>query len=228
MNTQMNIAIDGPAGAGKSTVAKLLAEKLGFVYIDTGAMYRALTWKAIEDNVDVNDEKKLHQLLKACDITLVNESGRSIVKLNGQDVSEEIRNTSVTNNVSYVAKHPLIRKEMVSKQQLLATGGGTVMDGRDIGTAVLPEADVKIFLTASVEERAKRRHEENMAKGMSSDLVKLKEDIAKRDKLDSERDVAPLKQAEDAIVLDSTSMSIKEVVENIFGVIVERDGTVEH
>jgi cytidylate kinase len=224
----MNIAIDGPAGAGKSTVAKLLAEKLGFVYIDTGAMYRALTWKAIEDNVDVNDEKKLHQLLKACDITLVNESGRSIVKLNGQDVSEEIRNTSVTNNVSYVAKHPLIRKEMVSKQQLLATGGGTVMDGRDIGTAVLPEADVKIFLTASVEERAKRRHEENMAKGMSSDLVKLKEDIAKRDKLDSERDVAPLKQAEDAIVLDSTSMSIKEVVENIFGVIVERDGTVEH
>ncbi|MCR6096538.1 (d)CMP kinase [Salipaludibacillus agaradhaerens] len=228
MNTQMNIAIDGPAGAGKSTVAKLLAEKLEFVYIDTGAMYRALTWKAIKENVDVNDEKVLHQLLKECDIALVNESGHSLVKLNGQDVTEEIRNASVTNNVSYVAKHPLIRKEMVSKQQLLAANGGTVMDGRDIGTAVLPEANVKIFLTASVEERAKRRHEENISKGMSSDLVKLKEDIAKRDQIDSERDVAPLKQAEDAIVLDSTSMSIEEVVENIYGVIVERDGTVEH
>ncbi|WP_078576889.1 (d)CMP kinase [Salipaludibacillus agaradhaerens] len=228
MNTQMNIAIDGPAGAGKSTVAKLLAEKLGFVYIDTGAMYRALTWKAIKENVDVNDEKVLHQLLKECDIALVNDSGHSLVKLNGQDVTEEIRNASVTNNVSYVAKHPLIRKEMVTKQQLLAANGGTVMDGRDIGTAVLPEANVKIFLTASVEERAKRRHEENISKGMSSDFVKLKEDIAKRDQIDSERDVAPLKQAEDAIVLDSTSMSIEEVVENIYGVIVERDGTVEH
>jgi cytidylate kinase len=224
----MNIAIDGPAGAGKSTVAKLLAEKLEFIYIDTGAMYRALTWKAIKENVDVNHEKELHQLLKECDITLVNESGRSHVKLNGQDVTDEIRNASVTNTVSYVAKHPLIRKEMVSKQQLLAANGGTVMDGRDIGTAVLPEANVKIFLTASVEERAKRRHEENVAKGMPSDFVKLKEDIAKRDQIDSERDVAPLKQAEDAIVLDSTSMSIEEVVDNIFSVIVERDGTVEH
>ncbi|PYZ94489.1 cytidylate kinase [Salipaludibacillus keqinensis] len=227
MTTQINIAIDGPAGAGKSTVAKLLAEKLQFVYIDTGAMYRALTWKAIDENIDVNNEQLLNELLKQTDIQLVNQSGVIGIKLNDQDVTETIRSARVTNHVSYVAKHSLIRKEMVAKQQKLAEQGGTVMDGRDIGTAVLPDADVKIFLTATVEERARRRHEEQLSKGMPSDFEQLKRDIAKRDQLDSEREIAPLKKAVDAIEIDSTSMTIEEVVEHIYAIVVERNGTIE-
>ncbi|SER44957.1 (d)CMP kinase [Salipaludibacillus aurantiacus] len=227
MKTEMNIAIDGPAGAGKSTVAKLLAEKLSFVYVDTGAMYRALTWYALENNVDVNNEGILNELLKESDIELVNESGSLKIKMNQKDISEDIRSSEVTNNVSYVAKHEKIRKEMVRKQQKLAQKGGVVMDGRDIGTAVLPAAEVKVFLTASVEERAKRRHEEHLSKGLPSDLALLKEEIAKRDQIDSEREFAPLKKAEDAIELDSTSMTIHEVVDRIYSIAAERDGAVE-
>ncbi|WP_416151763.1 (d)CMP kinase [Salipaludibacillus sp. HK11] len=227
MTTLMNIAIDGPAGAGKSTVAKLLAEKLMFVYIDTGAMYRALTWKALQEKVDVNNEHLLNKLLQQTDIQLVNQSGEHHVKINNSDVTEDIRTTLVSNNVSYVAKHSLIRAEMVSKQQKLAEQGGTVMDGRDIGTAVLPKADVKIFLTASVDERAKRRHEEQLSKDIPSDYLQLREEIAKRDQLDTERKVAPLKKAVDAIEIDSTSMTISEVVDHIYTIVAERTGAVE-
>jgi cytidylate kinase len=226
--TQINIAIDGPAGAGKSTVAKLLAEKLKFVYIDTGAMYRALTWKAVKDKVDVNDEQKLNLLLKQTEIQLLNQSGNLRIILNKIDITDDIRTSEVTNNVSYVAKHSLIRKEMVAKQQKLAAQGGTVMDGRDIGTFVLPQAGVKIFLTATVDERAKRRHEEQVGKGIASDYNLLRNEIAKRDKLDSEREIAPLKKAVDALEIDSTSMTILEVVDHIYGMVAERDGSVEY
>ncbi|WP_280768246.1 (d)CMP kinase [Salipaludibacillus daqingensis] len=227
MKTQMNVAIDGPAGAGKSTVAKLLADKLKFIYIDTGAMYRALTWKAVKEDMDVNNQQDLNALLDKTDIQLINRSGNLRIILDEEDVTEKIRGSDVTNNVSYVAKHSLIRQKMVLKQQKLAEQGGTVMDGRDIGTAVLPYAELKVFLTATVDERAKRRHEEQLEKGLPSNFNQLRDEIAKRDKLDSERDIAPLKKAEDALEIDSTSMSIQEVVDHIYELVVERDGSVE-
>lgn len=218
----MNIAIDGPAGAGKSTVAKMVAEELSYIYIDTGAMYRAITYEAIQNNIDVNDERKLVELLKELDIELINTEGSQRILLNGKDITEEIRSSDVTNNVSYVAKHQKIRQEMVKRQQLLAVKGGTVMDGRDIGTMVLPEAELKVFLTASVEERARRRHEEHLAKGQSSDYDKLINEIRQRDKIDSEREIAPLIKAEDAVEVNSTTMSIKEVVHSILALVEER------
>ncbi|MGJ9384846.1 cytidylate kinase [Salipaludibacillus neizhouensis] len=227
MNKRINIAIDGPAGAGKSTVAKMVAEEISFIYVDTGAMYRALTWYALQNDCNVDDEPGLVNLLKKTDIQLINQGGVLHIYLNKQDVTEEIRSSEVTGQVSYVAKHGEIRKEMVAKQQQLALAGGTVMDGRDIGTAVLPHAELKIFLTATVEERATRRHEELVSKGIKSDYLSLKKQIAQRDKLDSEREVAPLKKASDAIEIDSTSMTINEVVEAINALIDKGDYNVE-
>ncbi|WP_417891465.1 (d)CMP kinase [Bacillus alkalicola] len=220
----MNIAIDGPAGAGKSTVAKLVADRLSYVYIDTGAMYRALTYMALQNEVSVDDGEALKKLLSDLKIELVNKNGKQLIYVNEKDVSEEIRHSEVTNKVSYVAKHSDIRKEMVYKQQQLASGGGTVMDGRDIGTAVLPDAELKLFLNASVDERARRRHEEMISKGFDSNIDVLKEEIRKRDQMDSEREVAPLKKADDAIEIDSTSMSINEVVVLILSFVEERKG----
>lgn len=221
MDRRINVAIDGPAGAGKSTVAKKLADKLSFVYIDTGAMYRALTWYALQNDCDVNHENALAELLKKADIQLLNQNGELHIYLNGEDVTKEIRSPDVTNQVSYVAKHGKIREEMVSKQQELAVSGGTVMDGRDIGTAVLPEAELKVFLTATVEERASRRHDELIKKGHLSDFHSLKQEIAKRDQIDTSRKFAPLKKATDAIEIDSTSMTIQEVVESIYTLVNE-------
>ncbi|MFA9556125.1 (d)CMP kinase [Evansella sp. AB-rgal1] len=225
MMKQINIAIDGPAGAGKSTVAKMVAEKLSYVYIDTGAMYRALTYEALNKKVNINDGEKLFDVLSNITFYLENKNSGQSIYINGQDVSEQIRSSFVTNQVSYVAKHSKVRTEMVKRQQLLAENGGTVMDGRDIGTAVLPEAEVKIFLTASVEERARRRHEELLTKGQPSKLEKLKEEISLRDKLDSEREIAPLKKAEDAREINSTSMTIPEVVNAILSFVDERRET---
>lgn len=222
MKKQMNIAIDGPAGAGKSTVAKLVAEALNYVYIDTGAMYRALTYEALKRKIDIHQNAPLLTLLKELSINFENHPKGQLIYVNGNDVTEEIRSTEVTNHVSYVAAHKEIRKEMVSRQQSLADRGGTVMDGRDIGTYVLPNADVKVFLTASVNERAKRRHEQNIANGQTSDLDILREEIRKRDQLDSERETAPLKKADDAIEIDSTSLSIEKVVEKILDLVAER------
>ncbi|WP_085992016.1 (d)CMP kinase [Oceanobacillus senegalensis] len=209
------IAIDGPAAAGKSTVAKIVAEKLSYIYIDTGAMYRALTLKALNQAVELNDEKKIYELLLHTKIELSQENKKQIVRLDGVDVTDEIRTQLVTNNVSYIAKLPSVRKEMVKRQQELAKSLGVVMDGRDIGTHVLPDAEVKIFLIASVEERAKRRYEENMSRGIHSDLGVLKEEIKKRDDIDSKREVSPLIKAEDAIEVNTTSLSIDEVVQQI-------------
>lgn len=194
MDKRISIAIDGPAAAGKSTVAKVVAKKLSYVYIDTGAMYRTLTYAALEQKVDIENEEQLMEVVKNVNIEFQQGENTQLVFLNGQDVSEVIRTPEVTNRVSIVAKHRLVREEMVRRQQELAEKGGVVMDGRDIGTHVLPDAEVKIFMLASVEERAERRHLENMNKGFDSNLEQLKEEIAQRDKLDSEREVSPLKK----------------------------------
>ena len=211
----VTIAIDGPASSGKSTVARRIADDLGLIYVDTGAMYRALTFEALRKNVNIKDEGALLELLKHTEITLKKRNMAQSVYLNNEDVTEDIRKNNVTNTVSIVAAHPLVREEMVTRQQKLAENNGVVMDGRDIGTVVLPDSDVKIFLVASVMERAERRHKENRSKGIFSDLEQLKKDIAERDYKDSTRDTSPLKQAEDAVRIDTTNLSIEEVVEKI-------------
>ena len=219
MDKRISIAIDGPAAAGKSTVAKVVAKKLSYVYIDTGAMYRTITYAALEQKVDIENEEQLMEVVKNVNIEFQQGENTQLVFLNGQDVSEVIRTPDVTNRVSIVAKHRLVREEMVRRQQELAKKGGVVMDGRDIGTHVLPDAEVKIFMLASVEERAERRHLENLNKGFDSNLEQLKEEIAQRDKLDSEREVSPLKKADDALELDTTSLSIEEVVQKIMSIV---------
>lgn len=215
MDRQLQIAIDGPAAAGKSTAAKIVAARLSYIYIDTGAMYRAITYKALEKNIDVEDGKKLGELLHGTTITLEQAENGQMVLLDGLDVTEAIRTDVVTNNVSAVSRHSEIRRDMTARQQQLAAKGGVVMDGRDIGTSVLPEADVKIFLLAGVEERAKRRHAENLKKGFSSDLENLKREIAARDKMDMERAESPLQKAEGAIEIDTTFMTVDQVVDAI-------------
>ncbi|WP_113928665.1 (d)CMP kinase [Bacillus sp. P14.5] len=224
MEKKLRIAIDGPAAAGKSTVAKIVAEKLSYIYIDTGAMYRAITYKAIQNEVDLNDEGNLHELLIQTTIDLEPGEEGQLVFVDGNEVTQEIRQNNVTNSVSIAAKHRLVREEMVKRQQELANEGGVVMDGRDIGTHVIPDAEVKIFLLASVEERAQRRHSENTRKNIPSDLGKLKSEIAQRDKLDSEREVAPLKKASDAVEIDTTSLGIEEVASTILNLVSERTG----
>jgi CMP/dCMP kinase len=224
MVKKISIAIDGPAAAGKSTVAKVVAERLSYIYIDTGAMYRALTYKAQVNNINLEDENSLLDTLLSTKLELFPSQTGQLVFLDDQEVTETIRSSEVTNSVSIVAKHQKVREEMVKMQQAFAVNGGVVMDGRDIGTHVLPNAEVKVFLLASVEERAVRRHTENLQKGYPSDLEQLKEDIARRDKIDSERSYAPLKKAEDAIEIDTTSLTILEVAEKIMTLVHERVG----
>ncbi|RST58214.1 (d)CMP kinase [Siminovitchia terrae] len=222
MTKKISIAIDGPAAAGKSTVAKIVAEKLSYIYIDTGAMYRAVTYKALMEGTDIHDEESLFRLLKGTTIDLVQESGLQTVFLDGKDVTKEIRNSNVTNNVSTVAAHGAIREEMVYRQRELGKRGGVVMDGRDIGTKVLPDSELKVFLLASVDIRAERRHKENVEKGYPSDLAQLKEEIMLRDKNDTEREVSPLVKAENAIEIDTSTLSIEEVVAHIIALAKER------
>jgi CMP/dCMP kinase len=221
--TKLRIAIDGPAAAGKSTVAKIVAGRLSYLYIDTGAMYRSLTYKALKSGVDLHNETELTMLLKTTKIELEPSDKGQLVFLDGVNVTDEIRQSEVTNSVSHASIHSQVREEMVKRQQGLAREGGVVMDGRDIGTHVIPDAEIKVFLLASVKERAHRRHEENVSKGFPSDLEKLKEEIALRDKIDSEREVAPLKKADDATEIDTTSLTILEVVDRIMS-LVERKG----
>jgi len=222
MTKKISVAIDGPAAAGKSTVAKIVAEQFAYIYIDTGAMYRALTLKALNNHINIESENDLYHLLLNSDLVLKPSENGQLVFLDGENVTEAIRLPMVTNSVSAVAKHASVRKEMVRIQQELAGNGGIVMDGRDIGTHVLPNAELKVFLIASVEERANRRHTENVAKGIPSDLETLKQEIAARDRYDSEREVAPLKKAEDAIEIDTTSLNIHQVAESIISLINER------
>ncbi|SEN42299.1 cytidylate kinase [Amphibacillus marinus] len=216
------IAIDGPAAAGKSTVAKRIAQKLNYIYIDTGAMYRAITYVAIESQQSLADELQLYQLLLNTDIELSQGGSGQKVIVNGKDITEDIRNQQVTNSVSKVAAYRLIREEMVIRQRELAGKKGVVMDGRDIGSHVIPDAEVKIFLIASVRERAERRYYENKRKGFEASLAQLEKEIAERDKLDSERTVSPLIKAEDAIELDTTSLTIDQVTNCIFNIINEK------
>ncbi|SHF57256.1 (d)CMP kinase [Ornithinibacillus halophilus] len=221
-NKNIAIAIDGPAAAGKSTVAKIVANKLSYIYIDTGAMYRALTLKAINQQTSLQDEKRLSELLSTTKIDLEQSKDGQRVILDGEDVTLEIRSQQVTNNVSHVAKHASVRREMVLRQQQLANKRGVVMDGRDIGTHVLPDAEVKVFLVASVEERARRRHEENIKKGFDSNLQQLMDEINQRDQIDSKRETAPLIKAADAIEIDTTSLTIDDVANKIFALANEK------
>ena len=208
------VAIDGPAGAGKSTVAQMAAKKLGFTYIDTGAMYRSVAWKALQQGKPVTDELII-EVVKDIDVRLNYSDGKTVVLADGKDVSALIRTPEVTAIVSQVAALGPVRSKMVELQREMADVGSVIMDGRDIATNVLPNADVKIFLTASIEERAMRRYKEMKQKGFDVDLGKLKAEIAARDKADSEREISPLVQAEDAELLDTSNMSIDEVVEAI-------------
>ncbi|MBL7069630.1 MAG: (d)CMP kinase [Candidatus Omnitrophica bacterium] len=213
----MIIAIDGPAGSGKSTVAKRVAERLGILYVDTGAMYRALTHKAMEKGLDLKDEAALINMAKDTEIELVlDKNNKLTVFLDGRDVSAHIRTPELTNNIRYVAPIPGVRREMVKMQRRAAREGkGAVLEGRDIGTVVFPDADKKFYLDADFQERVKRRHKELVEVGMNVDLINIKEDVERRDKSDMERKTAPLRRADDAAVIDTTKLSIEETVEKI-------------
>ena len=212
----IQIAIDGPASSGKSTVAKIIAKEFGYTYLDTGAMYRAATYIALKHQLNEDNVEQLLGLLEQHPISFGrSEAGEQLVFVGDVDITHPIRENEVTNRVSTIAAIPVIREKLVALQQEIAQKGGIVMDGRDIGTVVLPQAELKVFLVASVDERAKRRYKENMAKGIETDLEKLKEEIAARDYKDSHRETSPLKQAEDAIYLDTTGLTIEEVVDKI-------------
>lgn len=215
------VAIDGPAGAGKSTIAKLVAEKLGYAYIDTGAMYRSVAWKFLQTGKDF-DEDLISTLAKTMVIEFKPEASVNRVFVDGAEVTDAIRSTEVTANVSRVAAIGAVREAMVAQQRRMGESGGVLMDGRDIGTVVFPKAQLKIFLTASVEERALRRYKELRAKGQDVDLAQLKEDIASRDKQDSERAISPLRQAEDALLLDTSHMNIEQVTAKILQLVEEK------
>lgn len=217
--TNFQVAIDGPASAGKSTIAKILATKLNFVYVDTGAMYRTITLAAKKNGIAYNDEEKIKKLLSQTEIRFEPGTPVQRVFLNGTDVTDEIRSAEVTNNVSVVASFADVRSNLVNRQREIANSNSVIMDGRDIGTTVLPEADIKIFLVASVDERAQRRYKENVAKGMTTDLETLKHEIEARDYKDSHRQISPLTQAKDAILVDTTGKSIDEVVSKIANII---------
>jgi CMP/dCMP kinase len=204
------LAIDGPAGSGKSTISSLIAKKLGWTHIDTGAMYRAVTLLAIELGIDLNDETS-YRFLE----TSIIHYDLDRIFINQRDVTEDIRSDKVTKNVSLVSSFPYVRKKLVELQMIAAKKGNIVMDGRDIGTVVLPDADLKVFLTANVEERAKRRFKEQVKKGKEMDIHKVYEDILNRDQKDTTRKESPLKIADDAIVLDTTYLTIDEVVNKI-------------
>ena len=213
-----NIAIDGPAGAGKSTIAKRLAKKLGFIYVDTGAMYRAMAYYFLQHNIDAKDENAIAAACPDVDVTITYENGEQQVLLNGENVNGVIRNEEVGNMASSTSVYPVVRKKLVELQRQLAKSADVIMDGRDIGTCVLPDAQVKIYLTASSATRAKRRYDELTEKGVSCDLAEIEKDIIDRDYRDMHRETSPLRQAEDAVLVDSSEMNIDEVVDAIYQV----------
>lgn len=211
----MNVAIDGPAGAGKSTIAKLCAKKMDLIYVDTGAMYRAVALYLLESGIDVNDRSAVAEKCKGAGVDIKYEDGVQNVYLNGTNVTGRLREEAVGNTASVTSAVPEVRAQIFSLQRGLAERGGVIMDGRDIGTVVMPDADVKIYLTASSEVRAKRRVLELEAKGEHPDFEEVKKDIEDRDHRDMTREISPLKQADDAILVDTSEMTIDEVVDKI-------------
>lgn len=210
-----SIAIDGPAGAGKSTIAKNIAKELGFIYVDTGAMYRAMAVYFLDNKIDTDDESKISDACNGVSIKIAYENNAQQVILNGENITGKLRTEEVGNTASKTAVYAAVRKKLVELQQELALTTDVVMDGRDIGTCVLPNATCKIYLTASVETRAERRYKELTEKGVDADIEEIKKDIADRDYRDMNRDVSPLKQAEDAVLVDSSNMNIEEVTQAI-------------
>lgn len=210
-----NIAIDGPAGAGKSTIARAAARNLGFLYVDTGAMYRAIAFSLIRSGIEPEDEEGIEKVLENMTIRIVYSDGEQQILLNGENVTAFLRDEAVGNMASRSASNPKVREKLLQLQRDLAKENDVIMDGRDIGTFVLPDADVKVYLTASVEERAKRRYLELIEKGQDADMEKIKEDIRTRDTQDMNRSIAPLKQAKDAVVIDSSKLTIPEVMDRI-------------
>lgn len=210
-----NIAIDGPAGAGKSTIAKIVAKELGFIYVDTGAMYRTMALACYRAGITAEEEEKVIEKCNAVEVTLGYENGEQKVYLNGEDVSTEIRQEVIGNMTSAIAVYSPVRKILVAMQQDLAKKNDVVMDGRDIGTAVLPDADLKVYLTASSRTRAERRYKELTEKGVECNIDEIEADIKDRDYRDMNREVSPLVQAEDAVLVDSSDMDINQVVERI-------------
>ena len=210
-----NVAIDGPAGAGKSTIAKAVAKKMNLIYVDTGAMYRAMALHMLRMGVDLQDTESMIEKCKKADITIRYEDGVQVVLLNGENVNAFLRTEEVGNGASAISPIPEVRRKLVDLQRKLAAESDCIMDGRDIGTCVLPNAQTKIYLTASSEVRAKRRYDELKAKGETCDLRKIRADIEERDYRDMHREVSPLKQAEDAILVDTSDMTVDEVIEKI-------------
>lgn len=213
------VAIDGPAASGKSTTARLVAERLGFLYLDTGAMYRAITWKASQAGIPFDDAEALSGLVRNTHLALEPGSGGARIRVDGEDVTEGIRAPEISRGVSAVASVPAVRRRMVEIQREIAAQGRCVVEGRDIGTVVFPEAPVKIFLVASLEERARRRQEELADHGVRQEIEELCEEIQRRDRMDSERADSPLRAAADAIPLDTTGLSIEDQVAEVLRVV---------
>lgn len=215
----INVAIDGPAGAGKSTIAKLIAKKLGYIYVDTGAMYRAMALYFMRLGVKADETDKISSLCRDAEISIEYRDGVQVVLLGDEDVNGLIRTEEVGNMASATSVNGDVREKLVELQRKLAAKADVVMDGRDIGTVVLPQADVKVYLTASSAVRAKRRYDELVAKGQSADLEKIEADIIERDNRDMTREISPLKQADDAVLVDSSYMTIEEVADTVIELI---------
>ena len=223
MNTKkIAIAIDGPAGAGKSSISKVVANELGYLYIDTGAMYRGVTWAVLDSHVNVNNQKDVESLLPSLDLTLEPTANACKVFVKGQDVTDLIRQQQINENVSTIASYKGVREYLVERQQAMAAVGGVILDGRDIGSVVLPNAELKIYLTASVDARAKRRWLEVQGTSNEQSLEDIKKNVESRDEMDKNRDESPLVCVEDAIVVDSSNMTFDETVEHILHLVQER------
>lgn len=223
MNThKIAVAVDGPAGAGKSSISKIVAKKLGYLYIDTGAMYRSVTWAVLHNHIDVNNQKAVEALLPELDLTMEASDDSCKVFIAGQDVTDFIRTPQVNNAVSIVASYKGVRQYLVERQRLMAEVGGVILDGRDIGSVVLPNAELKIYLTASVEARAMRRYLEVKGTVNEQTLEDIKDSVMQRDDMDKNRKESPLIQVEDAVLVDSSEMTFDETVEHILHLVQER------
>lgn len=223
MNThKIAVAVDGPAGAGKSSISKIVAKKLGYLYIDTGAMYRSVTWAVLHNHIDVNNQKAVEALLPELDLTMEASDDSCKVFISGQDVTDFIRTPQVNNAVSIVASYKGVRQYLVERQRLMAEAGGVILDGRDIGSVVLPNAELKIYLTASVEARAMRRYLEVKGTVNEQPLEDIKDSVMQRDDMDKNRKESPLIQVEDAVLVDSSEMTFDETVEHILHLVQER------